>query len=104
MQSLSFRTEKALVDELDYLAQLNHTDRATEIRKILLDGVLKAKLEVAIRFVREGQSLGYAAEQAHVTLWDLIDYLQHTGQTLPLDPELVKQEYYNALFPTKKNI
>lgn len=102
MQSLSIRTDKELIKELDYLAQINHTDRATEVRKILLDGILKAKLEVALRFLREGHSLGYAAEQTHVTLWDLIDYLQQTGQTIPLDPELVKKDYLNSSFPTKE--
>ena len=74
MASLSIRTEKELIDELDHLAKLNKTDRATEARKILIEGILKAKLEVALKLFREGNSMGYSTDQAKVTIWDFIDY------------------------------
>lgn len=76
---------------------MNKTDRATEARKILLEGIEKAKLEVALRLYRDGHSIGHSAQNAHVTIWDLIDYLTHTGQTAPIDYESLKKEYLDQL-------
>lgn len=55
MTSLSLRTDKELLNELDLLAKLNNTDRATEARKILKEGILNAKLELALKFYSQAQ-------------------------------------------------
>ncbi|MFX1513364.1 MAG: hypothetical protein ACFFCQ_12325 [Promethearchaeota archaeon] len=97
MSSLSIRTERRILEELDHLAKMNQTDRATEARKILLTGIKKAKLELAIRLYQEGTSLGQAAEQARVLLWDLIEYFPKVGQTTIINLEELKQEFKKAL-------
>lgn len=76
---------------------MNNTDRATEARKILSGGILKAKLELALRVLRDGHSIGYAADTAHVTIWDLIDYISETGQTAPVDYDTLKKQYIDQL-------
>ena len=97
MVSLSLRTDKELLNELDLLAKLNNTDRATEARKILKEGILNAKLEIALKFYRQGESIGYSAEKAKVTLWDLIDYIAKTGQTQIVNLQDLEEEYKEFL-------
>lgn len=97
MTSLSLRTDKELLNELDLLAKLNNTDRATEARKILKEGILNAKLELALKFYRQGDSIGYSAEKAQVSLWNLIDYIAKTGQTQVADYQELMQEYQEQL-------
>lgn len=97
MPSLSIRTDKELVNELDHLAAMNNTDRATEARKILAEGLRKAKLELGLRFLREGYSLGYAAQKAHIDLWDLLDYRIQSGFTQPANYKSLRLEYLQAL-------
>jgi hypothetical protein len=81
MKSVTIRIEEPLLEEIDYLAKTNKSDRATEIRKILQTGLLKSKLELAVWLYREGNSLEKAAEEARVNLWDLIEYIKEIGQT-----------------------
>ena len=97
MVSLSLRTDKELLNELDLLAKLNNTDRATEARKILKDGISNAKLELALKFYRQGESIGYSAEKAQVSLWDLIDFIAKTGQTQIVNYQDLIEEYQNLL-------
>lgn len=87
MVTLSLRTDSELIEELDHLAKLEQTDRATIARKILRTGLLSAKLDIATKIYMDGASLGKAAEEARVPLWDLIEYLGKKGVTRPFEEE-----------------
>lgn len=97
MGTLTIRTDDKLIKELDHLAKLNHTDRATEARKILIEGLVTAKLELALKIYRKGSSIGKAAEQAQINLWDLIEYFPKVGQVKSVNIEDLKQELRNEL-------
>lgn len=95
--SLSIRTDKELIVELDHLAKMNNTDRATEARRILKEGLLKAKLELALRLYRDGTSIGLACDESHANILDFIDYLIQIGHTTPVNYEELIQEYREKL-------
>jgi len=97
MTTLSLRTDSELIEELDHLAKLEQTDRATIARKILRTGLLSAKLDIAKKIYMDGASLGKAAEVARVSLWDLIEYLEKKGVTRPFEQEQFDKATRKAL-------
>ena len=97
MSTITFRADKDLLKELDELVKLNKSDRATEIRKILSENILKAKLDSAIRLYQQGTTLDEAATKANVSLWDLIEYMPTIGQTTKVDAKELELELKRAL-------
>ena len=97
MASITFRADKELLQELDMLASLNKTDRATEIRKILTENILKAKLDSAIKLYQQGATLDEAATKANVNLWDLIEYMPIIGQTTKVNIQELEIDLRKAL-------
>lgn len=97
MASITFRADKDLVKELDELASLNKTDRATEIRRILSENILKAKLDSAIKLYQQGSTLSEAATKANVSLWDLIEYMPIIGQTTKVNTQELELELKKLL-------
>jgi hypothetical protein len=95
--TLTIRTDDELIKELDHLAKLNHKDRATEARKIFQEGLIIAKLELALKIYRKGSSIGKAEEKAQINLWDLIEYLPRVGHVKSVNVEDLKQELMNEL-------
>lgn len=97
MSTITFRADKDLLKEIDELVKLNKTDRATEIRRILSENILKAKLDSAIRLYQQGATLDEAATKANVSLWDLIEYMPTIGQTIIVDAKELELELKKSL-------
>ncbi|MHA1131766.1 MAG: hypothetical protein ACTSQI_01125 [Candidatus Helarchaeota archaeon] len=91
MTSLSIRTEKEIIEELDRLANLQNVDRTTIVRKILKRGIEDEKLELGIALYLKGESIGRAVDISKCNLWVLLEELKIRGITKRFDLEAQKE-------------
>lgn len=83
-KAVSTRLPRRDVEQLDQLAKEEHLDRATLIRKMLIESIETEKIEKAVEKYRKGEiSVGEAAQKADTTLWEIIDYLEKENITPP---------------------
>jgi predicted HTH domain antitoxin len=87
-QQVNLRLERELVDSLDELAQDAHVDRTEVARRILTDGIARARMERAVRDYGSGRASAWkAARAAGVSLYELLDAIHEAGIPYELDPE-----------------
>jgi len=91
MTSLSIRTEKKILDELDRLASLRQVDRTTIVKRILERGIDEEKLELAIYLYTKGESIGRTLDVSQCNIWELLDELKKRGITKHFDLEDAKE-------------
>ena len=87
-QQVNLRLERELVDSLDDLAQDAHVDRTEVARRILTDGIARARMERALRDYAAGRASAWkAARAAGVSLYEMLDAIHEAGIPYELDPE-----------------
>ncbi len=66
-----------LKEEIDKLRDLIHEDQSSFIRKLLWKSVTHEKLEIALKqYLSNKISLGRAAENAGISIWEMLDELK----------------------------
>ncbi|MBI4544489.1 MAG: UPF0175 family protein [Gemmatimonadetes bacterium] len=76
-RAVASRLPEDLVRDLELVEQVEQTDRATAIRKLLATALEEWKLNFYARKYGEGElTLGKASEEARVSLWRMLDYLR----------------------------
>jgi hypothetical protein len=87
-QQVNLRLERELVDSLDDLAQDAHVDRTEVARRILTDGIARARMDRALRDYTAGRASAWkAARAAAVSLYEMLDAIHEAGIPYELDPE-----------------
>jgi len=72
-----------LKKEIDKLRDLNQEDQSSFIRKLLWKSVTHEKLEIALKqYLSNKISLGKAAENAGISIWEMLDELKSRNITL----------------------
>ena len=104
MTNLSVRMKKDIIDELDRIAALLGVDRATIVRKIIDNGIIQQKVEVAIDLYQKGNTLERAANISGATLWDLFEEIKKRGITTKFDLEREKNTYIRVFGKDNKNL
>ena len=73
-QTVSVRLSEETLAEVDRLADLLKTDRSEALRRFIERGLREAKIEAALNELRRsGVSIGYAANMAGLTLYEMLD-------------------------------
>ncbi len=73
-QTVSVRLSEETLAEVDRLADLLKTDRSEALRRFIERGLREARIEAALAELRRGAvSIGYAAEMAGLTLYEMLD-------------------------------
>lgn len=87
-QQVNLRLERELVDSLDELAQDAHVDRTEVARRILTEGIARARMDRALRDYRAGYASAWkAARAAGIPLYEMLDAVHEAGIPYELDPE-----------------
>ncbi|MHA1797419.1 MAG: hypothetical protein ACTSVY_03130 [Candidatus Helarchaeota archaeon] len=97
MTSLSIRTEKKIIEELDRLARLQNLDRTSIVRKILKRGIEKEKLELAITLYISGESIERATDISQCNFWDILSELKKRGIMKHFDLDAEKEIILNTI-------
>ena len=87
---LNIRITDDLAEEIEYISQQEALRKSDIARKWLIEGLRRWKLDQAVsRYQMRGITLARAAEEAGVSLYDMMDELQKRGialdQTTPED-------------------
>ncbi len=74
---MNVRLERSLAEEVDRIAQIEALRRTDLLRKWILEGMRRWKIEHAIQRYTQGEiSLARAAEEAEVDLREMMDILR----------------------------
>ena len=93
---VSARFEKKDTALIEEIANEEKTDKTTALKRIFVLGAKQYKLEKAIKQYRKGKiSIGKAAENAGISLWEIMDELKDRGITNPLGEEEFKEGLKN---------
>lgn len=84
-QQINIRIDTDLAAALDRVAREESLDRATAIRRLLERSIKTWELEHAVLGVQRGDlSLGRAAEESGLSMWELLDTIRVAGAAHPL--------------------
>ena len=76
-QTVSVRLSKESLREVDRLAERLKTDRSEALRRFIARGLREARIDDAIDRLRRGKvSIGRAAEEAGVTLYEMLELVR----------------------------
>lgn len=84
-QQINIRIDTDLAAALDRVAREESLDRATAIRRLLERSIRNWELEHAVLGVQRGDlSLGRAAEESGLSMWEMLDAVRVAGVAHPL--------------------
>ncbi len=92
--SLGVRLDKKMVEELSRIADEEHVDRTTVIRKLIADAIENYKRDMVLRKYEQGKiSISKAAEDTGLTVGEIEEYMVRKGyrskySTVDLEREL----------------
>lgn len=94
-KAVSTRISEETVEKLDEIAEEEHLDRATLLRKMLEEDVeVYLKSKAAESYERGEKSIEAAAKEAGVPVWEMIEYTQKHNITPPTEGlEELEREY-----------
>jgi len=91
-QQVNLRLERDLVDALDDLAQTEQTDRTEIARRILVEGVKRARVDRALAAYAAGRVTAWrAARDAGLPLYEMLDRIHEAAIPYELDPEALER-------------
>lgn len=87
------RLPAALVRELELIADVEQSDRSTTVRKLLSNAIRQWKLEHYVRLYGDGKlTLARAAQDAGVSLWEMMEYARARKVPAQYDLEDLKRD------------
>lgn len=99
-EQVNLRLEADLITALERAAREESLDRSTMIRKLLIRGLSRRRLDRAMEQYQLGEiSIGRAAEDAGVSHYDIMEEAERRGIAYPLD--LAEVEAMLAAFPRR---
>lgn len=100
-ENIAARIPEAIVEDIDYVAKEENTDKSKVIRDLLSDAVKKKLLDIALKkYSKREVSLGRAAELARIPLADFM--LKAGERKVPLNYSVESlQKDFKAVSKTK---
>lgn len=90
---IASRVPPDLVADLQRIEEAEHVDRSTAVRRLLYSAVREWKLEHATKLYRENRvTLSRAAEEAGVSVREMIEYLRQRKVPMQYDLEDFEQD------------
>ncbi len=103
-QLIASRVPSDLVSDLQRIEEVEHVDRSTAVRRLLYSAVREWKLEFAARLYRENRvTLGKAAEEAGVSVREMMEYFHQKKVPAQYDLEDFEQDLKGALVRLEKS-
>lgn len=89
---VNIRLERRLLAELDEMALEESVDRAELARRLLRDGLKRERVAHAMRRYRKGEvSAARAAEEARISLYEVLDRIHVEGIPYELDRVFIRK-------------
>ena len=92
-QTVSVRLSKESLREVDRIAERLKTDRSEALRRFIERGLRKAKIDDALDRLRRGKvSIGRAAEDAGITLYEMLELVRRHQIASGYGPEDLERD------------
>ena len=89
---LTGRVPKKQVEQLNKISREEGIDRSTALRKVLGIGLREYRKEMAVDSYRKGKiSIGKAAEEAGVSVFEMYDILEAEKIPVQIDVKILKE-------------
>lgn len=94
-KAVSTRISEETVEKLDQIAEEEHLDRASLLRKMLEEDIEEyLMIKAAESYSKGDKSIESAAKDAGVPVWEMVEYTQRNNITPPKQSvEEMEQEY-----------
>jgi predicted HTH domain antitoxin len=87
-----------LLEDLEMIERVEHTDRSTAVRKLLHRAIGEWKREYYARQYGEGRmTLARAAKDANVSLWEMMSYVRQRKIAVQYDADDLRKDMATAL-------
>ncbi len=91
--SLGIRLDKKMVKELNQIADEEHVDRTTVIRKLIAEAIQNYKMDMVLRKYEQGKiSISKAAEDTGLTVGEIEEYMVRKGYRSKYSTEDLERE------------
>jgi predicted HTH domain antitoxin len=91
--SLGIRLDKKMVEELNQIADEEHVDRTTIIRKLISNAIENYKKDMVMRKYEQGKiSISKAAEDTGLTVGEIEEYMVRKGYRSKYSTEDLERE------------
>ncbi|MHA1230112.1 MAG: UPF0175 family protein [Candidatus Helarchaeota archaeon] len=91
-EQLNIRLSKEIIKDLENLSLITNLDRTSLARKILIEGLKREKLNVAIqKYINKEISIEKAAEISGLSLYELIEVFSRFGITSNISIDDIKK-------------
>ncbi len=91
--SLGIRLDKKMVEELNQIADEEHADRTTVIRRLIANAIENYKRDKALRKYEQGKiSISKAAEDTGLTVGEIEEYMIRKGYRSKYSTEDLERE------------
>lgn len=95
---VSVRLPKELRREIEEVARIKEKGRSEVIRELLTRALRERKLEKALELYRKGRiTLWRAARIADISLWEILEELQHRRIEVDYGLKELEEDYIEAL-------
>ncbi len=99
-QIVTTRLPKESVQELESISKQEYVDRASLLRKMILEHIREYQIQKAAQGYQQGElSIEEAAQKAKVTIWQMIEYV--TAKNIVPPPENLTEMERNLENTTK---
>ena len=93
MAQLNLRMDPGLLKELEEVARQEGVSRTEMARRMLVEGIKRLRVQRALERYRRGEiSLGRAAAEANLPLYEMIDLALREKIPAPFTPEEIREE------------
>ncbi len=100
-KTLTTRAPDSLAKEIETLAEEEHLDKSSLIRRLLAEAVQEKRKRKALELYREGKvSMGKAASIAKLSIWEMLDLIREKG----LHIDYGSEELFEDLKPLRRKI
>ncbi len=83
-EQLNVRLPRPLLNQVEEMAEAEHLDRTTVVRKLIAEGLKRYRLDRAMRLYAEGRvSKSRAAEMAGISIYEILDEVERRGLRSP---------------------
>ena len=94
---ISIRPTEEIEEKIEKLAKLEHMEKSTLVRKLLLKGADEELKKQALEMFRENKvSAGRAAEIAGISIYEMLDLIKQKGFALHITKQDIEEDFKYA--------
>jgi len=93
LKATTLRLKYSVYKDITYLAEKEHLDTSSFLRKLIMNSYLDYKLEVSLKEWSEGKkSLGEVSKENNLSIWQVMDIAKKKGFSSSISLEDIRKD------------